>query len=133
MKTLQKVVSNNLRSDISDERGGGSFLMMGVIAVVLVVAFVGGMMAARLNDSRRIREVADLSALSAARAQARGQPACDYAKQSAESNNARIVHCQIDTGCGEFVVSVEVEANSKIQLPGLGKIKALAKAGIIDE
>lgn len=133
MKILQETVGNRLGAVISDERGGGSFLMMGVIMVVLVVAFVGGLLAAFLNESRHIREVADLAALSAARAQARGQPACDYARQSAEANHARIVDCQIDTGYGEFVVSVDVESDSKIQLPRLGKIKALAKAGIIDE
>lgn len=107
--------------------------MMGVIMVVVVVAFAGGLLAARLNESRHIRDVADLAALAAARAQARGQSACDYARQSAEGNDARLVECQVDTGCGEFVVGVQVEADPKIQLPGLGNVTGRAKAGIIDE
>lgn len=105
------------------------------ISVVLVLTFVGLVMAWQgswLATGARARSVADLVAIAAARAQQTGQPACDFAEETAAQNSARLTGCEVITGWGEFIVDVTVE----VQLPrpisgGPRATRADSRAGVV--
>jgi secretion/DNA translocation related TadE-like protein len=116
-----------------DERGSGTFLMVGIMAVLLFVSLGGICIAGYLVAGHRARSAADLAALSGAAAFARGQDACSAARGNARANGAEVVDCSQVGDAIDFVVTVQVEISVKITVPGLPtKIGAIAYAGAED-
>lgn len=126
------VASSELCKYHTDERGSGSMLVVCVVMVLLVVGLLVGWQAAWLVSGARARSAADLVALSAARAQQTGRPACSVADETAEANAARLLGCEVTTGWGEFVVDVEVEVDL---VPGFTQgprtSRAESRAGVV--
>ena len=68
-----------------EERGSGTLLMVGVSAVLMVLAFAGVVAAGYLAAVHRARSAADLAALSGAVEVQRGGDACVAAEEVAEA------------------------------------------------
>lgn len=96
--------------------------MLGVIAVALVLALGLGLVA-RAHAARVSAEsAADLAALAAATALARGGDACATAREVVVANNGTLARCDVE-GTG----AVQVEVNRDV--PMLGRATAQARAG----
>ena len=115
-----------------DQRGSGSMLTVCVVLGVFLVGLVMAWQGSWLASGGRARSVADLVALSAARAQQAGRPACEVADLAASRNSARLSACEVTTGWGEFVVDVTVEVELVPQLPeGPRRATAESRAGVV--
>ena len=115
-----------------DQRGSGSMLTVCVVLGVFLVGLVMAWQGSWLASGGRARSVADLVALSAARAQQAGRPACEVADLAASRNSARLSACEVTTGWGEFVVDVTVEVDLVPQLPeGPRRATAESRAGVV--
>jgi secretion/DNA translocation related TadE-like protein len=102
-----------------DERGSGTLLMVGVMAVVGVVAMMAVVAAAYLVAGHRAHGAADLAALSGAAAYAEGRSPCPAAARLARANDARLVACDRVGDDVDYVVSVTVEVQAGLRVPGL--------------
>lgn len=102
-----------------DERGSGTLLMVGVLAVVGVVAMAAMVAAAYLVAGHRAHGAADLAALSGAAAYAEGRSPCPAAAQLARANDARLTRCDRVGDDVDYVVSVTVEVQVGLRVPGL--------------
>ena len=114
------------------ERGTATFVMLGVLAVVLAVAAAGMVVGGYLVAVHRARAAADLAALSGAAAFQHGGAACPKARAIALSNGADLVVCDQVGDQLDFVVTarVRVRIGSEWALPGLPKsVEAIAYAG----
>ena len=101
-------------------------VMLGVISAVLLLTVSGLVLASAVLASHRARAAADLAALAAAGALARGAPAgvaCASAAQVAVANHGRVQQC-VASGV-EVQLSVAVPAGMR----GLGIATARARAG----
>lgn len=99
---------------VRGERGSGTLLG---VAVVLVLAMVAGgvlVVAGYVAAVHHARSAADLSALSGAVRQARGDGACRAAAAAATANGVRLVGCQVRGDSLDFVVSVTVEQGVRV-------------------
>jgi secretion/DNA translocation related TadE-like protein len=100
--------------------------MLAVVAVVLTLTVSGLMLASAVLASHRARAAADLSALAAAGALMRGEPAataCQRAALVAAANDGQMQGC---TAVGaEVRISVAVPASMR----GLGFATARSRAG----
>lgn len=115
-----------------DQRGSGSMLTVCVVLGVFLVGLVMAWQGSWLASGGRARSVADLVALSAARAQQAGRPACEVADLAASRNSARLSACEVTTGWGEFVVDVTVEVELVPQLPEVPRhATAESRAGVV--
>lgn len=115
-----------------DQRGSGSMLTVCVVLGVFLVGLVMAWQGSWLASGGRARSVADLVALSAARAQQTGRSACEVADLAASRNSARLSACEVTTGWGEFVVDVTVEVDLVPQLPeGPRRATAESRAGVV--
>lgn len=115
-----------------DQRGGGSVLTVCVVLVLCLVGLVMAWQGSLLASEARTRSVADLVALSAARAQQTGRPACEVAELAASQNRARLSACEVTTGWGEFVVDITVEVDLVPRLPqGPRQATAQSRAGVV--
>ncbi|SFF22443.1 helicase/secretion neighborhood TadE-like protein [Flavimobilis marinus] len=104
------------------DRGSGSVLVLAVIAVALALALGLGLVARAHVARVGAESAADLAALAAATALARGGDACATARDVATSNGAEIVRCDTE---GTGAVQVEVSRD----VPMLGRATAQARAG----
>lgn len=78
--------------------------------------------------------MADLVAITAARAHLDGDDACDQAQLTAEANRVELARCTLDVGYGEFIVDVEVHAPLVPKPPLISyHVTASAKAGVISQ
>jgi secretion/DNA translocation related TadE-like protein len=102
-----------------DERGSGTLLVVGVMAVVGVVAMMATVAAAYLVAGHRAHGAADLAALSGAAAYAEGRPPCPAAARLARANDARLLRCDQVGDDVDYVVSVTVEVEVGLRVPGL--------------
>ncbi|MGI3782958.1 MAG: Rv3654c family TadE-like protein [Janthinobacterium lividum] len=105
-----------------DERGSGTLLVVGVMAVVGVVAMMAVVAAAYLVAGHRAHGAADLAALSGAAAYAEGRPPCPAATRLARANDARLVGCDQVGDDVDYVVSVTVEVEVGLRVPGLPRV-----------
>ncbi len=116
---------------LSDERGAGTVLVVGVIAVLLAAALgVSGLIQAQAAAGRS-RAAADLAALGGATALssivAPGDP-CEAASRVARANGAEVTTCSV-TG-EDVVVEVSVEARVLgVSRPAVSS----ARAGPVDD
>lgn len=93
--------------------------MVGVMAVVGVLATMAMVAAVYLVTGHRARGAADLAALSGAGAYAEGRSPCPAAARLARANDARLVHCDQVGDDVDYVVSVTVEVRVGLRVPGL--------------
>ena len=119
-----------IRSGSRNERGGGTMLMVGIMAVVVTFCLVGVCVAGYLVGFHRVRAAADLAALSGASAMVAGQDGCAAARRNAGVNEARVVVCEHVGDAVDFVITVRAEVTIDITVPGLPRrISAVAYAG----
>lgn len=110
------------------DRGSASVLLLGVVAVLVVLAVTLGLVVQAVAGRTRAQTAADLAAISAARAAQRAafgghgaRDPCGVAAEVAERNGAVLAACEEDVG---GVVAVEVVADA-----GAGVARAEARAG----
>ena len=112
------------------ERGSGTLLMVGVMAVVGVVATMAMVAAVYLVAGHRAHGAADLAALSGAAAYAEGRSPCPTAARLARANGARLARCDRVGDDVDYVVSVTVEVEVGVRVPGLPRtLSGRAHAG----
>lgn len=94
------------------DRGSGSVLVVGAVAVLLVVGSAALVLVGVVRATHEARSAADLAALAGAQRLATGSSsmqACAGAARIAAGNGARLSRCVADEGSGEVVVEVTVE------------------------
>jgi secretion/DNA translocation related TadE-like protein len=109
-------------------------LMVGVMGVLLLMAMGAMCMAAYLTAIHKARGAADLAALSGAVAIQSRADGCLVAEKVARQNQTTMVSCDRVGDAIDFVISVRVSRNVRLDVPGLPtKITALAHAGPADQ
>jgi secretion/DNA translocation related TadE-like protein len=105
--------------------------MVGVMAVLMMLAFAGVVGAAYLTALHRARSSADLAALSGAVEVQRGGNACEVAGRTAEENWTRLISCELVGDQIDFVVTVRVACG--VHGPGglPAAVEAVAYAGSV--
>lgn len=118
------------QSVIVDERGSGTVLVLGIIAVLLAMAVCAGGLIQAQAAAGKARSAADLAALGGATALSSvvvpGEP-CEVAGRVARANGAEVAVCTV---VGEDVV-VEVSVEARV----LGVVReavSAARAGPAD-
>lgn len=114
----------------SNERGSGTVMSLGIIAVLLILTVAVAGLIGALAANHRAFSAADLSALAAAdaaRGLRSGEP-CDVAAQVASQNKAELVNC---VAPAQHSGTIDVRVNCKISGPfaALGPAEAVARAG----
>ena len=114
-----------------DERGSGTVLVLGIIAVLLAMAVCAGGLIQAQAAAGKARSAADLAALGGATALssivAPGDP-CEAASRVARANGAEVTTCSV-TG-EDVVVEVSVEARVLgVSRPAVSS----ARAGPVDD
>ena len=99
------------------ERGSGSLMMAGGVVLLAVAGVVAVGVGSGLAGVQRVREAADLVALSAAAANADGRDACAAAARIAAANQVELRGCETAGDLLDFVVTVTVAAPAD-SLPG---------------
>ncbi len=99
------------------ERGSGSLMMAVGVVLLAVTGFVVVGVGSGLAGAQRVREAADLVALSAAAAYADGKDACAAATRIAAANQVELRGCETAGDLLDFVVTVTVAAPAD-SLPG---------------
>ncbi len=112
------------------ERGAATFMMVGVLAVVMIVGAVVMVVAGYVLAYRRARAGADLAALSGAVAYEQGREPCPDARRVSRANGVRIEDCEQVGDQVDFVVTVRAVVAVDRALPGLPvEVDAWAHAG----
>jgi secretion/DNA translocation related TadE-like protein len=105
-------------------------LVVGLMAVVGVVAMMATVAAVYLVAGHRAHGAADLAALSGAAAYAEGRSPCPAAARLARANDARLTRCDQVGDDVDYVVSVTVEVQVGLRVPGLPRaLSGRAHAG----
>jgi secretion/DNA translocation related TadE-like protein len=107
------------------ERGAGTVLLLGVVAVVLLCTVGLAALGAAQHARARAQSAADLAALAGAAAHRAGLGACDTASASAGRHDATLVAC-VPGDDGTVTVTVSVAATGPTSL---GDATARARAG----
>ncbi|MEV0949729.1 Rv3654c family TadE-like protein [Promicromonospora sp. NPDC050249] len=108
------------------ERGAGTVLVLGVIAVILVLAFGIAALGAAQNARGAAQAAADLGALAGATALRDGFDPCGTARTAVARNGAALAVCE-ELGGG--VVRVVVTRAAAGPGGALGAARASARAG----
>lgn len=118
-----------MRWPTRNERGSGTVLMIGVLAVVMSVAWGATVIAGYLAAGHRAKSVADLAAVSGASAYLGGGDGCATARRMAERQRAR-ARCQQVGDQIDFVITVTAAVRVPAALPGLPtEVSAVGHAG----
>jgi secretion/DNA translocation related TadE-like protein len=105
-------------------------LIVAVMTAVMLVSFGAVFIAGYLVAVHRVRQAADLSALSGATAISRGQDECEKARRAAGANGATVVSCVRSGDQVDFVLTVEAQISVHTPFPGLpNTVRAVAYAG----
>lgn len=115
-------------SPSSGERGSASVLVAGLGVLVVAAVVTGVCLLGWLGGARQASNVADLSALAAARAQMRDADACGTARRTAARNSASMVFCTVDATSVDFVVEVRVALRLEPELPIPGAPRQAVRA-----
>jgi secretion/DNA translocation related TadE-like protein len=119
---------NVVRAD--RERGSATLLAAAMLVVLVVVSLGGVAVGAAVIARHRAQSAADLGALAAAgRLALGGDAACATAASIAQRMGASMASCVIDDL--DVVVSVDVAA--ELGRWGVGKARAAARAGPVDQ
>lgn len=109
------------------EEGAGTVLLLGVAAVVVLLALAVGSLGAAQRARGAAQAAADLGALAAATALQAGLDPCATAAAAVDRNGAELAEC-LPEGGG----AVRVTAVGSASMPGglpLGQASAAARAG----
>jgi secretion/DNA translocation related TadE-like protein len=79
-----------------DERGGATVFAVSCLVVLLLVGSALGVVAAMVRAHRTAQSAADLAALAAATAQARGRDPCASGAAVAAANGADLASCVVE-------------------------------------
>jgi secretion/DNA translocation related TadE-like protein len=115
---------------VNDERGSVSVIAAAAIVVILVLAMGCADLARALVAVGRADTAADAAALAAAQELAlpTGRAPADAAAEYASYNGARFVDCRCDAGSTEAVVTVELDVDPMLLVPGARTVTAQARA-----
>ncbi|MGD7788840.1 Rv3654c family TadE-like protein [Propionibacteriaceae bacterium Y1700] len=117
-----------------NQRGSGTALSLGAMAVVVAVLSVALVIGAYGVADHRATTAADQAALSGALAASEGHDGCAAARAGAERNGARLVDCTETGDAFEQVVAVVVEVDLPHRWPGLpATVRARAWAGQVEQ
>lgn len=112
------------------ERGAATSLVVGAIAIVLTVSLAIGIVTGYLLATHRVRQAADLAALSGAQRLAGGESGCSVAEATARANGARVANCTEVGDALEFAVTVEARVDVTPAIAGLPpEVSATSSAG----
>ncbi len=112
-----------------DERGGGTMIMIGVLAVVMSVAWGATVIAGYLVAGHRAKSIADLAAVSGASVYVSGGDGCATARRMAERQQAT-ARCQLVGDEIDFVITVTATVRVPAPLPILpSEVSAVGHAG----
>lgn len=103
---------------IRDERGSGTMIMIGVVIVVLALAWAATIIAGYLLAGHRAKSAADLAAVSGASAVLRGEQGCPTARRVAARQRA-VARCEQVGDTLDFVVTVHALVTVPLTFPGL--------------
>lgn len=120
---------------LRDQRGSGTALLGAVVAVLLLVVWVGSIGGGYAVALHRARAMADRAALAGALAMAQGQDPCRAARAqtAAEEQPGRLAECRQVGDLYRYVVSVRAEYRVSPAFPGLpDSVGASAHAGPVD-
>jgi secretion/DNA translocation related TadE-like protein len=101
-----------------DERGSGTMIMIGVVVVVLALAWAATVISGYLLAGHRAKSAADLAAVSGASAVLRGEQGCPTARRIAARQRA-VARCEQVGDTIDFVVTVHAVVTVPLTLPGL--------------
>lgn len=110
------------------QRGSASVLVAGLGVLVVAAVLTGVCLLGWLAGARQASNVADLSALAAARAQTRGADTCGTARWTAARNSASLVSCTVDATSVDFVVEVRVAVRLEPEVPMPGAPRQAVRA-----
>jgi len=108
------------------DRGSGTVLALGLIAVALVLGLALAALSSAQGARGQAQTAADLAALAGATALQGGWDACPTARETVERNGAELVAC-VEQGDGVVRVDVVREATGWAGV--LGTARAAARAG----
>jgi secretion/DNA translocation related TadE-like protein len=108
-----------------DERGAITVFAVACLAVLLLIGAALGVVAAMVRAHRAAQSAADLGALAAASALARGRDPCGSAADIAAANGAELLSCEIQ---GQDAL-VTVEVTGPHWLGQTADLTAQARAG----
>lgn len=115
---------------IRTQRGSGTVLVVGVLAVVMLISFAGVCIAGYLVTAHRAKAAADLAALAGARAKAEGDDVCAAVRANAAANGAEADDCDVVGDDQDFVVRVRTMIKVDAPVPGLpDRVTGIAYAG----
>ena len=114
-------------STVDRERGAGTVLVVGIVALVVVVALALTAIGAAQRTRGSAQATADLAALAAATALQRGGDPCATARDAVARNQGALAACTPGDG-GTVQVTVTVPVPLALFLPG-GQAEAAARAG----
>jgi secretion/DNA translocation related TadE-like protein len=121
-------------SSSRSERGAATFVMLGVLTVVISLAVAGMLLGAYVVAVHQARVGADLAALSGAAAFEQGGAACRTAGRTAGENHVDLITCDQVGDQLDFVVTARVRVSVGRSLPGLPRsVEAIAYAGADSE
>jgi secretion/DNA translocation related TadE-like protein len=109
----------------SQERGSATLFAVAVIGVLVLVGAALGVVGAMIHAHRVAQSAADLSAIAAAQARARGRDPCAVASAVAGANRARLDSCAVEG----FDVRVQVTVRGPHWLGQHHDLSAQARAG----
>lgn len=105
-------------------------LMVGVCAVVMMLAYAAMLISGYVIAGHRARAAADLAALSGATTASRGGEPCVAARANAAAHRAQIVACERIGDQIDFVVTVTASVTVTLTAPGLPtRVSSVAHAG----
>ena len=105
-------------------------LMVGVCAVVMMLAFAAMLISGYVIAAHRARAAADLAALSGATAAGQGGDPCVTARANAAAHRAQVVACERVGDQIDYVVTVTASVRVTLTAPGLPtRVTSIAYAG----
>ena len=112
------------------QRGSGTVLVIGVLAVAMLISLAGVCIAGYLVTAHRAKAAADLAALAGARAQVQGTDVCGAVRANAQANGAQVDDCDLVGDDQDFVVRVRTKITVDAPVPGLpDEVTGVAYAG----
>lgn len=129
---MSRLGPGRLRRD--DDRGSGTVLVIGILAVLIMVGAAAALVSGYAVAAHGARNAADLAALSGAQARQSGADPCPVAADIAERNHVRLADCVVSGEDGDFVVAVTVEVTVRTRIPGLPtRLTQHAWAGVVPD
>ena len=132
MITVTGPVRQHAQRIRTDQRGSGTMLIIGVMAVLIMIGAAAALVSGYAVAAHGARNAADLAALSGAHAMSAGADACAAAETTARGNHVALAGCSVVGETGDFVVTVTVQVEVGTRIPGLPtELTQRAWAGVV--